>query len=69
MSMMKIVGRGGRIKMELKNIMSMINLLSSAFFGIGFIYSPSKLFQYLGGLFVVWACVYTCYCRCRGGKK
>ena len=47
----------------------MINLLSCSFFGLGFIYSPSKLFQYLGGLFIIWACVYACYCSYMGDKK
>ena len=60
-------------KMEKQNkindLMSVINLISCSFFGIGFIYSPSKPFQYLGVLFLLWACVYTCYCLSRGDKK
>jgi len=76
MIQMENIRRSLKINMDKQNktnriddLMAVINIILCSFLGIGFIYSPSKLFQYLGGLFLLWICVYTCYCFNRGDKK
>jgi hypothetical protein len=57
------------IKMEnkkLNDVVDALNVLFCAFFGIGFIYSESRLFQLLGCLFLLWSCFYAVYNNYRG---